>query len=295
MSLAGIWRSIDDFSDDDISWILRRSSLHRGSAAASLLNDPPVVGLLFLETSLRTRIGFAAAAAKIGGQSLDVVEQRHSAIATPESLADTFRVLSGYCDAVVARLDQPLDDALFHDGVGCPVLNGGDRGNDQEHPSQVLVDLFAFATEGRLWPGSMLFVGDLRMRAARSWFRLLERHPSTRVSLLTSPPLLEGHTLAPHLPVRLNWTEVFDDAPEVVYLVGIPHKSVSEPERARLRVTESVLRQLPATTVVTSPLPLVDEITPDARQDSRFRAFQHSDNGIFLRMDILEFLLRSSR
>lgn len=93
---------VDDLGTEEIRHILSRATALRADPA-SQLTRPPLVGLLFLETSLRTRVGFAAAAARLGGQSVDVAERRGNAVAVPEGWADTLRVVSGNVDLVVAR------------------------------------------------------------------------------------------------------------------------------------------------------------------------------------------------
>ena len=70
---------VDDLGTEEIRQILSRAAGLR-AGAASQPTRPPLVGLLFLETSLRTRVGFAAAAARLGGQCVDVDEDRKSVV-----------------------------------------------------------------------------------------------------------------------------------------------------------------------------------------------------------------------
>jgi aspartate carbamoyltransferase catalytic subunit len=282
-----VWRSIDDYSDGDIAWIMDRAARHRAGNAMSLCAGA-VVGLLFLETSLRTRLGFAAAAARLGAQPLMIWEQRHSLISAHESVQDTLEIMGGYCDLVVARLDRPLAESLPAAGTRCPVLNGGDRGIACEHPSQAVVDWFALTSEyGGVRGKTVAVVGDPRMRAAASLFRLLARHQPARVVAVTRPALLDGFATPTGVEVVDSWSDT--GRIDVLYAVGIPHRSVPESDRAALRVTPAVLSCLTSNGVVMSPLPLIDEVSAAARADSRFRAFTHSHDGLFARMAIIEF------
>src|SRR5437879_3936743 len=83
----------DDLSDDEVRSVLGR--------AKALRSSPPeprrlLVALVFTTPSLRTRIGFAAAAHRLGGGSIDVQALRvDSRMSDPESLADTLRVAAG--------------------------------------------------------------------------------------------------------------------------------------------------------------------------------------------------------
>jgi aspartate carbamoyltransferase catalytic subunit len=286
---------IDDLGTDEIRHILSRAADLRGGAASELAR-PPLVGLLFLETSLRTRAGFAAAAARLGGQFIDIVERRGNEV--PEGWADTVRVVSGYVDLIVARPGRPLDATQLKPMLVSSFLNGGDTGRRGEHPSQALIDLYAI--EQARGPVSELTVavcGDLRMRAARSLLRLFARFPPRRLVAITDPQLAdhdsknhdgENHDGENHPEQRKPW-DIGDV--DVLYVVGIPHGALDEPGRARLRVDRQALAALPPGAVVLSPMPVIDEIAATARSDPRIGMFRQSDDALFVRMALIEALL----
>jgi aspartate carbamoyltransferase catalytic subunit len=278
---------VDDLGTEEIRHILSRATVLR-AGAASELTRPPLVGLLFLETSLRTRVGFAAAAARLGGQSIDIAERRGNAAAPPEGWADTLRVVSGNVDLIVARPGRPLDDAAQL----CPLLvssflNGGDTGRRGEHPSQALIDLYAIEqARGPVSELTVAICGDLRMRAVRSLVRLLARFPPRRLVAITDPHLADDG--GPPAERRKPW-DVGDV--DVLYVAGIPHGALDEPGRARLRVDREALAALRPDAVVLSPMPVIDEIATTARADPRIRMFQQSDDALFVRMALIEALL----
>lgn len=277
---------VDDLGTEQIPHILSRATALR-AGAPSRLPRPPLVGLLFLESSLRTRVGFAAAAARLGGQSIDVVERRGNAAAVPEGWADTLRVVSGYVDLVVARPGRPLDVAQLKPMLVSSFLNGGDAGRHGEHPSQALIDLYAI--EQARGPVSELTVavcGDLRMRAVRSLLRLFARFPPRRLVAITDPHLADDDGLPAEQ--RKPWD--IDDV-DVLYVAGIPHGALDEPGRARLRVDRKALAALPPGAVVLSPMPVIDEIASNVRDDPRIGMFRQSDDALFVRMALIETIL----
>jgi ornithine carbamoyltransferase len=96
------------------------------------------VALLFEKPSTRTRISFQVAAFELGGQSVELTPAT-SQLARNEPVADTARVLSGYCHALVVRTfgqDRVLEYAR---SASVPVINGL---SDQHHPCQFATDLF---------------------------------------------------------------------------------------------------------------------------------------------------------
>lgn len=285
-------RSIDDLSDTEVRWVLDRAALHR-SGTAGPLGPPPLVGLCFLETSLRTRVGFTAAAARLGGQAVGVVVQRASDISMPESVHDTLRILLGYCDVVVARPGVPLLAPNVPTGMRASLISGGDRGPGAEHPSQTLVDVFGIETDaGSLQNLVLGLVGDPRMRAVSSLLRLCVRWRPREIVLVTTERLLDGFMIPPELARVIRRGTLADaEQVDVLYVAGIPHGATDESDRTALRVTPTALARLRPDAVVTSPLPLIDEIHAACYGDSRVRAFEHSDDGVHVRMALIELAL----
>ena len=280
---------VDDLGTEEIRHILSRATGLR-AGVASQLTRPPLVGLLFLETSLRTRVGFAAAAARLGGQSVDVAERRGNAVAMPEAWADTLRVVSGNVDLVVARPGRALDASQLCPLLVSSFLNGGDAGRCGEHPSQALIDLYAIEqARGPVAELTVAICGDLRMRAVRSLVRLLARFAPRALVAISDPRLGDGADQAGcYTEHRVPW-DVGDV--DVLYVAGIPHGALDEPGRARLRVDRKALAALRPDAVVLSPMPVIDEIATTARSDPRIRMFQQSDDALFVRMALIEALL----
>lgn len=283
---------VDDLGTEEIRHILSRATTLR-AGAASQLTRPPLVGLLFLETSLRTRVGFAAAAARLGGQSIDIAERRGNAVAVPEGWADTLRVVSGNVDLVVARPGRPLDPEQLYPLLVSSFLNGGDAGRRGEHPSQALIDLYAIEqARGPVCELTVAICGDLRMRAVRSLMRLFARFRPHRLVTISDPRLADSADSArgPEGTAerRVPW-DVGDV--DVLYVAGIPHGALDEPGRAHLRVDRKALAALPPDAVVLSPMPVIDEIATTARSDPRIGMFRQSDDALFVRMALIEALL----
>jgi aspartate carbamoyltransferase catalytic subunit len=278
---------VDDLGTSEIRRILSRATRLRAGAPSELVR-PPLVGLLFLEGSLRTRVGFAAAAARLGGQSIDIAERRGDAV--PEGWADTLRVVSGYVDLVVARPGRPLEVSKLSPLLVSSFLNGGDAGRRAEHPSQALIDLYAIEqARGPVSELTVAICGDLRMRAVRSLVRLFARFPPRRLVAISDPHLADG-AAGEGLPAEHRKPWDADDV-DVLYVAGIPHGALDEPGRARLRVDRKALAVLGPDAVVLSPMPVIDEIASTVRSDPRIRMFQQSDDALFVRMALIEALL----
>lgn len=281
--------SIDDLSDAEIDRILERASeFERDGSSPS--GESRIVGLLFGQTSLRTRVGFAAAAARLGWQSIDILERRHDSTSMIESWADTLRTLAGYLDLLVARPGDHLDRNLLADSLPIPYISGGSTGPQAEHPSQALIDLHAIESElGPIRDLRVAICGDIRMRAVRSLLKLFTRRTPQAVALITVPALQGRSSTSAEAGYAIMQRTLAElGGIDVLYVAGIPHQAIPEGVRDTLRVTEQTLASLPRESIVLSPLPMIDEIGEEARKDPRVRMFEQSDRALFVRMALLE-------
>jgi aspartate carbamoyltransferase catalytic subunit len=212
-----------------------------------------------------------------------------------ESFEDTLRTVSGFVDVLVSRPGRPLDRATVEENVVSAFINGGDTGPRAEHPTQALVDIYAM--EKALGPVSDLRIaicGDPRMRAVRSLLQLFARRRPSWLSIIASPSHLEADCIPEPLAAISDHRALSElDDIDVLYVAGMPHASLPLEERDGLIVTPETMSILPQHSIVLSPLPIVDEIDEVARRDTRARMFWQSDQGVFVRMALLEEIVAS--
>lgn len=292
--------TIADLSSAEVLEILDRAEELR-LGARPLTRPGRVLTLAFFQSSTRTRMGFASAAIRLGFGTIDLFAERHEArMSSAESLSDTIRVVSAYSDALVLR--HPAEDAwanaVAH--TRCPLINGG-NGND-EHPTQALIDLFAIRrATGRLDGLTVGIVGDIRGgRSAHSLLKALVRLGQREIRLMGPEPLADDALPAQWADDAASQIAVVHELSlrgvDVLYMAGLPESTgggrIDQADRARFSLTNDSLRELPDTAVVLCPLPRIDEIEPAVDSDPRVRCFEQSDDGVFLRMAILEFMNR---
>lgn len=132
---------------------------HRQGVQVPLLRGK-VLGMLFFESSLRTRVSFEAAMAQLGGHAEFLTPKTMHVGQGNESMRDTAEVLSRMCDAILIRAE---DDAVLHEFAKfsfCPVIDGGGM---SYHPSQVIADVFTMMEHLPGVPFSemtVMFMGD---------------------------------------------------------------------------------------------------------------------------------------
>jgi ornithine carbamoyltransferase len=116
-----------------------------------------VLGMIFQKPSLRTRVSFDMAMRHCGGDAL-YLSPNEIGLGKRESIADIARVLSGYVQALMARVfehEHVLELAKWSD---IPVVNGL---SDYNHPCQGMADALTIQEKfGKAKGLNVAYVGD---------------------------------------------------------------------------------------------------------------------------------------
>lgn len=115
------------------------------------------IACIFEKPSTRTRVSFAAAAARLGAEAI-ALRPDELQLGRGEPLADTARSLSGYVSAIVIRTfaQATVDELAAWSTV--PVVNAL---SDEHHPCQALADLLTIRERCSGLAGRRLaFLGD---------------------------------------------------------------------------------------------------------------------------------------
>lgn len=262
-----------------------------------------LVGLVFFEDSLRTRVGFDAAAVRLRASTTTLLATKKTpAMGFPETLDDTVRSVGSWCDALCLR--HPDADAVARAAslTTTPVINCG-NGRD-EHPTQALVDLFAIAEIlGRVDGLRVGLVGDLDgMRAAHSLALVLSRFHELEVRCISPaglglpPRFTQALRDGGHRVAEVDALDVRDL--DVLYVAGLPAPTrvgvLTPDQQARYRVTRAVAEQLPPHARILCPLPRLDEIATEVDELPQASYFRQSELAITMRMAILDEALGAS-
>jgi ornithine carbamoyltransferase len=115
------------------------------------------LAMIFQKSSTRTRVSFEAGTFQLGGHAL-FLSARDIQIGRGEPISDTARVLSRYCDGIMARTFAHRDVVDLASFGSVPVINGL---TDELHPCQALADFFTLhEVFGDLAGRKIAYVGD---------------------------------------------------------------------------------------------------------------------------------------
>src|ERR1700704_6353200 len=95
------------------------------------------VAMLFEKPSTRTRVSFEVAISELGGYPV-VLRSDEVQLGRGETIPDTARILSRFCDAIVIRTFAQERLTALAGAASVPVVNAL---SDEEHPCQALADI----------------------------------------------------------------------------------------------------------------------------------------------------------
>ena len=122
--------------------------------------------LMFSKSSTRTRISFETGIRELGGGVMFLAADDIQ-LGRGEPICDTARVMGRMLHGAVIRTFAQKDVEDFAEFSAIPTINAL---TDEEHPCQILSDLFTITeTRGSLDGAVVTFIGDGDCNVARSW------------------------------------------------------------------------------------------------------------------------------
>ena len=165
--------SIAQLSPPEIHSLLSHSKKLQDADAKNQLLAGKTIGLLFYETSTRTRISFENAIRRLGATPLSLAIAT-SSVQKGETLADSAKNLAALgADGFILRHPDSGAAELLSRSQPLPVINAGD--GMHAHPTQALLDALTIRrNKGRIEGLTVAICGDvLHSRVARSNIILL--------------------------------------------------------------------------------------------------------------------------
>ena len=149
-----------DLSSEELRTIIRRAQELKTLRAAG--NRPAifsnrVLAMIFDKSSTRTRVSFETAMVEGGGAAI-FLSPRDTQLGRGEPIADSARVLSRMCDAIMVRTFTHEAAETLAKFSAVPVVNGL---TDSFHPCQLLADMQTFFEHrGDIKGRKVAWVGD---------------------------------------------------------------------------------------------------------------------------------------
>jgi len=292
--------SINDYTKEEYIEILDLAAEFENNPNQDILKGY-VVATLFFEPSTRTRLSFESAVNRLGGKVIGFSDTNTSSSTKGETLRDTIRTVSNYCDLIVMR--HPLEgSSRFASEISrVPVINAGDGAN--QHPSQTLLDLYSIRkTQETLENLNIFLVGDLKYgRTVHSLLIAMSQFNATFYFI--SPDELkmpeEYKLYLDNMGISYNEYKEFADIiqqADIVYMTRVQKERFSDPieyERTKNAyvLRTNMLKDVKPGMKVLHPLPRVNEIHLDVDESGKAYYFTQTLNGVYTRQAIITKIL----
>ena len=292
--------SINDYSKSEYLKILDLAEEFEKNPVRDLMSGR-VVATLFFEPSTRTRLSFESAVNRLGGKVIGFSDTNSSSVSKGETLYDTIKIVSNYCDLIVMR--HPLEgSARFASEISkVPIINAGDGAN--QHPSQTLLDLYSIKkTQERLDDINIFMVGDLKYgRTVHSLLMAMSKFRTTFNFIAPDELKMpdEYKLFLDSLGLRYfehrDFTDIISEA-DIIYMTRVQKERFSDPiEYEKTKNTyilkDHMLKNTKPNVKVLHPLPRVNEIDPCIDINPKAYYFTQALNGVFVRQAIITSIL----
>jgi len=261
------------------------------------------LGYLFFEPSTRTRLSFEAAMALLGGTSIGIADGLSSSIHKGETLGDTVKIISSYCDVLALRHSLDGSSRFAAEASNKPVINAGS--GTEEHPTQTIQDLFTIRKEKKKIDGLKIgIVGDLKY--GRTVYSLLYGLSNYDVDVhLISPESLRIRSDSTYvIKKELSYTESttlddYIDDLDVLYVTRIQKERFpDEEEYANVKdsyvIGLDMIKKMKDDAIILHPLPRVDEISTDVDKTKQAKYFEQAEYGKYTRAALLGLILNEN-
>lgn len=162
--------SLEKLPRADMSVILENAKMFKRRRGTTDRSFQPLANkmwaLIFTKSSTRTRVSFEVGIRELGGQVL-FLNSSDIQLGRGEPIKDTARVLGRMIHGAVIRTFAQSDVEEFAEYAKVPTINAL---TDEEHPCQVLTDIFTFQEKvGSIQGKVVTFIGDGACNMPVSW------------------------------------------------------------------------------------------------------------------------------
>lgn len=292
--------SIRDFSKEEIIHVLDVAKEFEKDRERDFLSGK-VIACLFFEPSTRTRLSFEAAINRLGARVIGFPDDKNTSVSKGETLEDTIRIVSGYADMIVMR--HPVEGAadIAAKVSSVPVVNAGDGTN--QHPTQTLLDMYAILhTQGRLENLDINMVGDLRYGRTVHSLSVAMSEFNPNFTFISPEELKMPKKYLEMLDEKgIKYSEASSlqdnlNNCDILYMTRVqqerfPVKEDYDKVKDVYKLTASMLDKVRPGMKILHPLPRVTEIATDVDETPFAYYFQQAQNGMFVRMAVISYLL----
>ncbi|MBI4170853.1 MAG: aspartate carbamoyltransferase [Candidatus Aenigmarchaeota archaeon] len=276
-------------------------------------HEGKIVASLFYQPSTRTKMTFDTAAKRLGAEVIGTENAREfSSAFKGETLEHSLLAVQECFDIVVMRHDKDGAAKRAATILNIPFINAGDGKN--QHPTQALLDLYTIRQVfGRIGSLKIAFVGDIAQgRTIKSLAYLLAHLQNNELFFVSPPQLKLPEDMRAYLIEKGAKFLETDDLDAVISLVDVLYvtrlqweyvqdesqKNLLQESYRKYQITHERANNMKDGSIIMHPLPIntsksegFPEIASEVDNHPRALYFRQSNNGLYVRMALLDVLL----
>lgn len=300
--------SVENLSVEEVEALINRAEYFKNGGATPRLTHPVYISNMFFEDSSRTHTSFEMAERKLG---LTVIpfDPAHSSVNKGETLYDTSLIM----DAVGVNIEvirhpkneyyQDLISPKKHQHLNIGVINAGDGSG--QHPSQCLLDMMTIHEHFDYFEGlKVAIVGDItNSRVAKSNMELLTR---LGAEVYFSGP---EYWYSSEFDKYGKYEKLDKLIPEmdVLMLLRVQHERHSDDPNEKnfdakkyhdkYGINHERYQELKPGAIIMHPGPINHnvELSGDLVESDKCMFTRQMQNGVFMRMAMIEAVLRGRK
>ena len=296
--------SLADFSRAEIWAFLeaaKQLKIENKTGRERLLLKNKSLAMIFQKPSLRTRVSFEVGMTQLGGHAI-YLSPNDIQLGRRESTEDIAKVLSRYCDGIMARVfgHEIVEELARHSDV--MVINGL---SDREHPCQILGDLLTiWEKKQKIEDLKLAWIGDGN-NVCHSW---LQAAPKLGMSLSVACPkgfepdheiVRYAKSFGPKVEICNNAAEAVTEA-DVLYTdvwASMGQEEVAEQKKSafkNFRINRELLKRARPGAIVMHCLPAHydEEISHDVAHGPQSVIFDEAENRLHAQKAIMALLMQ---
>lgn len=300
--------NVEDLNVEEVEALIARAQYFKNSGASPRLTKPVYVTNMFFENSSRTHTSFEMAERKLG---LTVIpfDSAHSSTKKGETLYDTSLTMQalGIDLEVIRHTENEYYNQLIHpekdQHLNIGIINGGDGSG--QHPSQCMLDMMTIYEQfGHFKDLQVAIVGDItNSRVAKSDMELLNK---LGAQVYFSGPSYWYDQEYDRYGEFKELDKLVGDM-DVMMLLRVQHeRHEGDPNESQFNaeeyhkkygINQKRYQEMKDDAIIMHPGPINRdvELASSLVESPKSRFVQQMENGVFMRMAMIEAVLRGRK
>jgi len=245
-------------------------------------------------------LSFESAMSRLGGRVINY-HSDNSHTNRYGSFQDTIQRLSTYGDIMALHQDESELFQYADENISIPIINAGSPNGD--NVIQGLTDLYTIWSNFKMDENfvKILFVGDVKQcNSINSLLHLLSNFIRIKINFLPYKDKEPHYSILYHVGITneqilddiiVDIDDVYFGDYDVIYCAPMQSEENNHVRTPEFIVNQELLKNMTNDAIIMHPFPRNRELSTDLDEDERSKYFQQLQNGLYIRMALIDNIL----